>query len=77
LFDGEKDLGDLPQNFELQGSAEKDLFVRASGFQEKPIHLGPASSAKLVETLAPNVLRGPGGRPQTKHNGSVLNNPWH
>jgi serine/threonine-protein kinase len=78
LFDGEKDLGDLPQNYELLADSEKDLVVRARGYQEKTIHIAPSSSAKLVEPLAPIVVRGPGGRPQTRRpgGGGVLNDPW-
>ncbi len=71
-YEGDKELGDLPMNIEVEEGSKKTIIVRATGYAEKQYTLDAKTPGKLTATL-----KGLGGGGTVKKSGgSEADDPW-
>lgn len=72
VFEGDKDLGDVPLNVEIEEGSKKILTLRAPGYIEKTITVDQKTPSKLTAPLTKMA----GGGPVKKNGNSEADNPW-
>jgi hypothetical protein len=74
VYDGDKEIGEVPLNVELEEGTKKTLTIRATGYAEKQFTLDSKTPAKFTATLK-GTGGGGGGAPVKKGSGEG-DDPW-
>ncbi|MBI2395284.1 MAG: serine/threonine protein kinase [Deltaproteobacteria bacterium] len=75
VFDGDKELGEVPVNVELEEGAKKTVTLKAPGYADKTVTLDAKTPAKLTTTMA-RLPGGGGGGGGKKAGGGEADDPW-
>jgi len=74
VYEGDKELGEVPLNVELEEGTKKTITLRATGYAEKQFTLDAKTAAKFTATL--KGFGGGGGGTVKKAGGGEADDPW-